>query len=89
MSKHEITNVMKNIMRNVIGNVIKNILYSISVPCSVFCMYVIINEYTNNKYIAKNTQPITINDTNKIVKQVILFILNLILQLLVDFLAQD
>jgi hypothetical protein len=68
MSKHLIANVMRNIMGNVIGNVIKNILYSISVPISVFCIYIIINEYTNNKYIAKNTQLITINDTNKMVK---------------------
>ena len=68
MSKHLIANVMRNIVGNVIGNVIKNILYSISVPCSVFCMYVIINEYINNRCIAKNTQPITINDMNKIAK---------------------
>jgi len=67
-SKHVIANIIINIMRNVIGNVIKNILYSISVPISLFCVYVIINEYSNNRYIKQKTHPITINDMNKIIK---------------------
>lgn len=51
-----------------INIMIKNVIKSLTITSITFTFYFFINEFINNRYIKKNTQQITINDMNNIVK---------------------